>query len=174
MRITYRHSENKQYWNKRWSDIPADNPMKNKNVYPLKYAEIAIQSVNTRILEAGCGAGRILRYYHDKGYNIIGIDFIEIAISKLKTIDKEIRAEVGDITKLQFDDGEFDCVLSFGLYHNLENDLDKALMETYRVLAPGGVVCASIRSDNLQTKLVDWLADRHGKRLGKSKGSFIP
>jgi len=55
--------------------------MKNKNVYPLKYVEIPIQSINTRILEVGYGAGRILRYFHEKSYNIINIDFRGVAIS---------------------------------------------------------------------------------------------
>ncbi len=68
-----------------------------------------------KILEAGCGAGRILRYYHDRGYDIIGIDFIDVAISKLKEIDPTLQAEVGDITSLGFADQSFRYVLAFGL-----------------------------------------------------------
>ena len=29
MRKTYRYSENQDYWEKRWGDIPADIPMEN-------------------------------------------------------------------------------------------------------------------------------------------------
>jgi SAM-dependent methyltransferase len=67
-----------------------------------------------KILEAGCGAGRILRYYHDRGYDIIGIDLIAVAISKLKEIDPTIQAEVSDITSLRFADQSFKYVLAFG------------------------------------------------------------
>lgn len=170
MRITYRSATNKDYWTKRWDDIPADAPMENMGVYPLKFAQMTVTDKAGKILEAGCGAGRILRYYHDRGHDIIGIDFIDVAIKKLKEIDPTLQAEVGDISNLRFADRSFNYVLAFGLYHNLEHGLDKAIHETYRVLERGGLVCASFRSDNIQTKLTDWLADRKVKsRVDENK-----
>lgn len=173
MRITYRKADNKEYWTKRWDDIPADLPMENANVYPLRYAQKTVQSKDGLILEAGCGAGRILRYYHDSGYNIIGIDFIEGATAKLKKIDPTLKVEIGDITNLQFKDGIFRYILAFGLYHNLdENNLDKAMLETFRVMEKGGEVCASFRADNIQNRLNDWLEAHHSghkKDDGKDK-----
>lgn len=166
MRITYRNANNKDYWTKRWDEIPADAPMENLDVYPLKYSELTVKDKAGKILEAGCGAGRILRYYHDRGYDIIGIDFIEVAISKLKDIDPTLHAEVGDITNLRFADQSFKYVLAFGLYHNLEHGLDKAVQETHRVLEKGGLVCASFRADNIQTRLTDSLADKRAKYRG--------
>jgi SAM-dependent methyltransferase len=165
MRITYRRAENKDYWTKRWADIPPDAPMENHDAYPLKYAELAVRAKDGPILEAGCGAGRILRYYHDRGYDIVGIDFIDVAIEKLKAADPTLKSEVGDITQLRFADGAFKYLLAFGLYHNLTGEqLEKAVAETWRVVRPGGVVCASFRADNIQTRLTDWLADRRSKR----------
>ncbi len=174
MRITYRNANNKDYWTKRWGDIPADAPMENLNVYPLKYAEMTIKDKSGKILEAGCGAGRVLRYYHNRGYNILGFDFIKVAIDKLKEMDPTLQAEVGDITDLRFPDKSFKYLLAFGLYHNLEHVLDKAIQETARVLETGGSVCASFRADNIQTKLTDWLADRKAMTSSneKSERSF--
>lgn len=137
-----------------------DEPMENAAVYPLKYAAMTVKHNDARILEAGCGAGRILRYFHGRGYDIVGIDFVDVAISKLSAADSSLQVAVGDITNLKFGDAEFDYVLAFGLYHNLEHDLDRAVEETYRVLKSGGAVCASFRADNLQTRLTDWLAGR--------------
>ena len=104
MRITYRTRDVKEYWAARWSDIPADDPMGNRDAYPLKYAEMAVASTKTKILEAGCGAGRILRYYHEREYNIVGIDYIDVAIEKLRLVDSSLQVEVGDITNLRFED----------------------------------------------------------------------
>ena len=163
MRITYRTRGVKEYWAARWDDIPADAPMENLGVYPLKYAEMTVKDRVGKILEAGCGAGRILRYYHDRGYDIIGIDFIDVAISKLKKIDPTLQAEVSNITNLRFADQSFKYVLAFGLYHNLEHELDKAILETHRVLEKHGLVCASFRADNIQTRLMDWLHARKTK-----------
>lgn len=166
MRITYRRKDNREYWSNRWADIPVDYPMSNLDAYPLKFAELVIQSKDGKILEAGCGAGRVLRYYKDKGYDIVGIDFIKEAVEKLKKIDSKLNVEVGDITDLNFPDEYFRYVLAFGLYHNLEFGLKKALDETYRVLEPGGKVCASFRADNFQTLIVDWLAEYRARRQG--------
>ena len=164
MRKTYRRANNKDYWEKRWDDIPADNPMENNQVYPLKYSEQIVKDSNGRILEAGCGAGRILRYYHNQGADIVGIDFIEVAINKLKKIDPFLRVEVGDISSLRFENESFKYILAFGLYHNLEYGLEQAIEETYRVLESGGSVCASHRADNIQTRLTDWLSDRRSSK----------
>lgn len=75
MRITFRHTNNKDYCTHRWADIPADDPMDNLNVFPLKYSELIIKKNEGPILEAGCGVDQFLRYYHDLGHDIIGIDF---------------------------------------------------------------------------------------------------
>lgn len=171
MRITYRSANNKDYWAKRWGDIPADSPMENLGVYPLKYAQMTVKDKSGKILEAGCGAGRVLRYYHERGYDILGFDFINVAISKLKEIDPTLQAEVGDITKLRFADQSFKYILAFGLYHNLEHGLDKAIQETHRVLEKDGLVCASFRADNIQTKLTDWLTNRKAASKGRNSGT---
>jgi len=51
-------------------------------------------------------------------------------------------------------------LLAFGLYHGLGEGVEEALSETRRVLRDGGVLCASMRADNLQNRVVDWLAAR--------------
>ncbi len=109
-----------------------------------------------------------MRYYHDRGYDIVGIDYIEIAINKLKEIDPTLCVEVGDATQLRFKNETFKNVLAFGLYHNLENGLEDAVAETYRILQSDGLVCASFRADNIQTRLTDWLANRIDKIPGSN------
>ena len=63
MRVTYRDTSVVEYWANRWQQIPADNAKGNINKYPLKYALETITTKEGVILEAGCGAGRILRYF---------------------------------------------------------------------------------------------------------------
>ena len=176
MRITYRDHNVKDYWASRWGDIPADQPMENSQVYPLKYAEQTVKDRQGKILEAGCGAGRILRYYHNQGLDITGMDFIEVAIEKLKEIDSTLKVEVGDITALRFGSKSFIYILAFGLYHNLEHGLDQAIEETYRILEDGGSVCASFRADNIQTKLTDWLTEcrENRKQSNNTGGASLP
>jgi len=171
MRVTYRDQDVKEYWTKRWTSIPVDSIMDNENIYPLKYAIKTIKSPLGKILEAGCGAGRILRYFHARGHDITGIDFVDEVVSKVKMVDSTIKIEVGDITNLAFEEESFEYVLAFGLYHNLEEGLDEALKETYRILRSGGRVCASFRADNIQTRLSDFVssANRRGRQKSKSR-----
>ncbi len=160
MRISYRHKHNSDYWEERWSNVSIDAPMHNVDSYPLKYAEIAISNKPGAILEAGCGPGRIVKYYHNAGYKITGIDFIGSIIERLKQESPELDLEQADIRKLRFASGAFKYILAFGLYHNLETGLEQALSETARVLEPEGRLCASFRADNIQNRIVDKLADR--------------
>lgn len=168
MRITYRSEDTRTYWERRWQSIPADAPAENPNVYPLRYAELTIRGDKAgRILEAGCGNGRILRYYHDRGYPIVGMDYVQVSIDKLREADPELDVRQGDVRALDFADGHFRYVLAYGLYHNLDDaDCRRALDETFRVLEPGGKVCASYRADNLHS----WLIDRQSERKARSRG----
>lgn len=138
--------------------------MANDRVYPLKQALAVVTSKEGRILEAGCGNGRILRYFHERGYSIVGIDFIHSAIDNLQVSDPSLNVQVADIRELQFGDESFRYVLAFGLFHNLEHGLEGAVAEAFRILEPRGVLIASFRSDNLQNRLTDWLVGRRSPR----------
>ena len=165
MRKTYRQRDVKQYWTDRWSAVEVDDAMDNVDKYPLSCSlELLAKAAvaETRILEAGCGTGRLVRYFHDRGHDITGIDFVSEAIDKIKASHPKLKVEPGDITNLRFDKGTFSHVLAFGLYHNFEEGpMHSALVETFRVLGPGGKLCASFRADNLQNRLNDqYFADR--------------
>ena len=165
MRITYRSKTNKEYWQKRWDDINADEIMLNENSYPLKQTIKTIKKKNKsqKILETGCGAGRILSYLYFKNYDCIGIDFIESAIKKIKIKYNKINAEVGTIINTRFQNEFFDTILAFGLYHNFEIDnFKKALIETKRILKKDGILCFSFRSDNFQNFILDKIKSSSG------------
>ena len=98
MRITYRNLNNKEYWNRRWQNLPLDKFPIDDNFYPLKYAKKVIIDKKGLILEAGCGAGRILNYYDKLGYKIVGVDFFNKVIKKINKL--LIKAEEGDIRNL--------------------------------------------------------------------------
>jgi len=170
MRKTFRFQGNKEYWKKRWTSIKVDEAQEEEHSYPLKYALEAIGSTQESILEAGCGNGRILRYFHQRGYNIEGFDFIDDAVQNLKKCDPKLEVQVGDIKNLKYNSSSFDCILAFGLYHNLEeDDLATAIKETARIMKNNGRLCASFRADNFQNRINDFMADRKC-RSNKDKG----
>ncbi|MBM3993203.1 MAG: class I SAM-dependent methyltransferase [Planctomycetes bacterium] len=167
MRATHRsHGGNRDYWRLRWEAIEADGTTLNLARYPGRHAEATLARASGAVLEAGCGPGRVLRYYHGQGRRIVGLDFIEAPLHKLHGVDDTLPLLAGDILQLPFASGVFGCVLAFGLYHNLENGLNDALSETRRVLRHSGVLCASFRADNLQNRILDALSDSDGSSAG--------
>jgi len=124
------------------------------------------------ILEAGCGKGRIIIYYHKQHRPIMGMDFITSALSAIKERDNTIPLISADIKNMPFIDDTFSAVLAFGLYHNLHNGLDDALQDTHRILKNNGVLCASTRMDNIQNYITDIIAARKYKHNGARNLDF--
>ncbi len=106
--------------------------------------EIALEAIAeacpARVLEVGCGRGELAeRLVGDFGVEVVAVDQSEqmVELTRARGID----ARVGDVQKLPFSDGEFDCaVAAWMLYH--VPDLDRGLAELARVLRPGGRLVA--------------------------------
>jgi hypothetical protein len=73
----------------------------------------ALHYVRGRVLDIGCGAGRIAIYLQEKGFDVVGIDTSPLAIRvcKLRGLKK---ARVIPITKLSTGVNMFDTLLMFG------------------------------------------------------------
>lgn len=163
MRISYRsHGGSQDYWQRRWDGVAVDSGAINLQRYPGLYAERVIMAKRPDgpVLEAGCGAGRVLRHYYQRGVAIVGLDFIASVLNAIRAEDPTIPLVAGDITRLPFPDQSFSAVLAFGLYHGLEHNVEGALADTWRIIKPGGLLCASMRLDNLQNRVTDHMAAR--------------
>lgn len=99
-----------------------------------------------KILDIGCGAGRITFALYDLGYkNILGIDLSEEMITECNSIkgnrNANINFLVADAAKIPFEDNSFDvCIFSFNGLMTIpkyENRLC-AVKEIYRILKSDG------------------------------------
>jgi SAM-dependent methyltransferase len=160
MRKTYREKKSPDYWISRWNQIPVDAPAEGLDRYPLLYANMVVRDRDGEVLELGCGAGRLLRYYHAKGTRIVGVDNVAPVIAKLQACDPQLRVVHADARTLPFETGRFTTVLCFGVYHSLEDDVTVSISETFRVLRPGGRLCAEFRSDSLHNRMIDYYKGR--------------
>jgi SAM-dependent methyltransferase len=151
MRKVFRNEDNANYWNRRWAESGADAAeFQNLNFYPIRYAEEAIRASRGKILEIGCGPGRIVRHYAGQNYDITGIERSEVAVNEIRKKDPSLKIDQGDALSLPYADEAFDLVMAFGVYHNIEHGLELGLSEASRVLKHGGSFVISMRPDNFE------------------------
>lgn len=99
------------------------------------------------VLDAGCGAGRMLPYLASKGCDVEGIDLSEGMIDRARHDHPGFRLQVGSLTRLPYADGNFDGVFSwYSTIHNPDEDLDVMITEMVRVLRPDGLLLAGFQT----------------------------
>jgi SAM-dependent methyltransferase len=145
-----------------------------------------------RILDVGCGTGRITRELARRGALAVGVDFSEAAIDAARREGCDggsVSYEVGNVTEppLPFDDASFDAVVAVGCLAVACTDLlslERALAEMRRVVREGApvVLLEPIHSSRLlgrvlKARVAEWIAaaSRAGLQCTTRRGmGFVP
>jgi ubiquinone/menaquinone biosynthesis C-methylase UbiE len=94
-----------------------------------------------KVLEIGVGLGADHQRFAEAGADLCGIDLTQRAIDNVRhrfqIMGLNSNLAVGDAENLDFDDGTFDLVYSWGVIH-CSPDTVKCAKEIMRVLKPGG------------------------------------
>jgi SAM-dependent methyltransferase len=94
-----------------------------------------------RVLDAGCGTGRNLQDYRSLG-PVAGVDPSESAVEFCRRRGLgEVRQ--GDVEALPFGDASFDVAFATDVLEHVDDD-GAALRELRRVVAPGGLLVATV------------------------------
>lgn len=94
-------------------------------------------------LDVGCGEGRFPRDLKQRGYRVIGVDASKTLIEHAREADPDGDYRVADAAQLPFEDGSIRLVTAFMSLHDID-DMEEAIREIGRVLAPDGRLCAAI------------------------------
>ncbi len=98
---------------------------------------------NDLIVDYGCGYGRSLAAFYQKGYcNSLGLDFSEAMINRGRKTFPYLNLQVIEHKHTNLPDNSVDMLLLFALLTCVtENEEQKTLMqEVWRVIRPGGCV----------------------------------
>jgi ubiquinone/menaquinone biosynthesis C-methylase UbiE len=111
-----------------------------------------------KLLEIGCGAGAVLGILGQAfpGLKLAGIDLepkqIDYAQNHLNNLDlTDVDLQVGDATKIPWQDNYFDHLYAIWFLEHLPNPL-QVLQEAKRVLKPGGTI--TVTETDYRTMLV--------------------
>jgi SAM-dependent methyltransferase len=99
----------------------------------------------TKILDWGCGCGRLTRHLQEKGMDAVGIDIDPFNISWCQqNLDAEAFQTTDLFPPTSFPAGSFDLVIANSVLSHLTLDAMEAwLDEIYRLLRPGGLALLS-------------------------------
>ncbi|HEY4013125.1 MAG TPA: class I SAM-dependent methyltransferase [Polyangiaceae bacterium] len=95
-------------------------------------------------LEGGCGPGQWVKYFHRRGYQVVGVDFAPRAVERLRRELPEADVRLGDIMRLPFSNGEVHAYYSGGVVEHDESGPEVGLREARRVLADDGWFLCSV------------------------------
>ena len=116
------------------------------NVMDMVHLEKLLEVLNltpeNRVLDLGCGMGRIAEYISDvTDAHVLGIDIADevIACAQARTKEKRYRLEFreGDLNNLQLPPASVDTIIAIATLHYVE-DLDKTISQMKAILKPHG------------------------------------
>lgn len=102
----------------------------------------SLPDADAPVLDAGCGAGRMLGYLATRGVaRVEGVDLSAEMIRQATAAHPGTPLTVADVSALPFGDGKFGGVLSwYSIIHTSPSDCAVVMQEFSRVLTPGGLV----------------------------------
>ncbi|WP_298247391.1 bifunctional 2-polyprenyl-6-hydroxyphenol methylase/3-demethylubiquinol 3-O-methyltransferase UbiG [uncultured Christiangramia sp.] len=123
---------------------------------------------NDRILDAGCGEGRNLRWFAGFDYNIWGIDMDVERLSITREIFPNLKENLihARLSEIPFPDAHFDHIICSAVLHFAEdeNHFCKMFSELIRVLKPTGSILIRTASNIGLRETTEDLSDSYNDR----------
>ncbi|GAB3939699.1 class I SAM-dependent DNA methyltransferase [Micromonospora vulcania] len=103
------------------------------------FAAAVTSGGDTRVLDAGCGAGRMSRYLADRGCRVQGVDLSPSMVAMARRDHPDLAFTVGSLTELPYPDDQFAGVLLwYSIIHTPPAGQARIFAEATRVLRPAG------------------------------------
>jgi len=132
----------------------------------------AMEFVDGRVLDVGCGAGRHSLYLQEKGFDVFGVDISPLAIKvcKLRGLKK---AKIMSIEEVNFEPNSFDTVIMMGNNFGLFGSFKKArrlLKRFYEMTSENALIIADTRDPYKTDDPAHLEYHRFNKKRGRMGG----
>jgi len=146
----------KEAWGENWINTDIETIMEVFS-YPRvkKFLDILVDYLpkGGRILEAGCGLGPWVIKLSMLGYKMVGIDYQQECIDKVKAYDAALEVYTADVRSMPFEANYFSTYLSWGVIEHFAEGPDGVLNEAYRVLKSEGKLILTVPYKNIFLKI---------------------
>jgi SAM-dependent methyltransferase len=134
---------------------PAEEIISFYNKYimtPSRQLEERLRPAYQKVHDLGCGGGRHVYYFAEKGHYVIGTDLstngIDFTRSELEKRGLNAILKICPMTELPFADSEFDVTISRAtINHATLQDMKKSVYEMARTTRKGGLLFLTLISD---------------------------
>jgi len=134
----------------------------------------AMELVRGRVIDLGCGAGRVSLYLQERGFDVVGLDISRVALKVCR--ERGLRkVRLGSIQSLRLPPNSFDTAIFFGNNFGLVRTppgAKRVLRDLHRILSDGGLILAETR-DPYKTEEPAHLAyHKMNRRKGRLAGQI--
>lgn len=131
-----------------YKEIAADfDNTRKKHLWPELIKLAGMVKAGDRVLDAGCGNGRLAGAFNEKKINYLGVDSSEKLIAAAWNNNNNFKFQVGNILELdKIAEKDFDYVFCIAVLHHLpgEDSRVKALKQMKDKLKPGGKIIITV------------------------------
>jgi len=111
-----------------------------------------------KVLDLGCGPGRVTRFLHEQGPDTTGIDLSPEMVATARSRFPELRFEMASMFELPYPDGAMDgLVAMYSIIHIPRAGQPALFAELRRVLAPGGWLLLAFHLGEHDRHVEEWV-----------------
>jgi SAM-dependent methyltransferase len=131
------------YHDEIWASVPADRPI-DETASAWAVAAVASAGERPRVLDLGCGDGRISGLLAEAGGVVTGVDPSATALERARAAHPQIRfLAPDDDGSLPLADASFDVVVAVNVLEHVA-DTQRLMSEARRVLTPDGRLVVAV------------------------------